>query len=237
WNGSTWIPSSTGTYNIVPSTSECRFSCIENHVWNGTQCVEGRIAVCTAKPANTEWNDGDKNGTYIQTWNGSSWQPEIVTTYNTTEGDCQYVCLIGYYWEDNLCRELQWSLKAPSEKTWSQAISYCNNLVESGHSDWRLPTISELRTLIQNCPATETSGECTVTDECLYYSSCRHTACDGCSPSGSDGRYSKLGDTEWFWSSSTQPDISTNAWYVLFRDGKVSFHPKANSLSGMRCVR
>ena len=42
----------------------------------------------------------------------------------------------------------QWSNKAPSEMKWIDAVDYCNNLNEGGYSNWRLPNIDELKTLI-----------------------------------------------------------------------------------------
>ncbi|MGI6393849.1 MAG: DUF1566 domain-containing protein [bacterium] len=130
---------------------------------------------------------------------------------------------------------LYWSLKASSSKTWEEAVAYCDNLEESGHSDWRLPTISELRTLIQNCPRTETGGECGVTDDCLedsYWSD----ACRGCDYA-SDGRYSKLGDTGGFWSASEPSDVTHYAWSVSFYDGLVGNSYKGNCGGHVRCVR
>ena len=37
---------------------------------------------------------------------------------------------------------------APGTYTWAQAISYCENLTLGGHSDWRLPTIEELDSIV-----------------------------------------------------------------------------------------
>ena len=58
------------------------------------------------------------------------------------------------------CHKLQWSNRSPEKMNWPKAIDYCRNLNEGGYSNWRLPDIDELRTLIKNCPKTETGGEC-----------------------------------------------------------------------------
>ncbi len=121
--------------------------------------------------------------------------------------------------------KLEWSNIAPNSMTWGEAKKYCENLKEGGYSDWRLPTISEFRTLIQNCPATETGGECKVTDSCLLSDKCSTDACLGCKYF-EDGRYSKLGDTEWFWSSSEPGVQKVGAWTVSFNLGSVSPSPK-----------
>lgn len=129
-----------------------------------------------------------------------------------------------------------WSDKADSEMTWQEAQDYCSNLTSCGYSDWHMPTISELRTLIQNCPATQTGGECGVTDSCLSYSDCRNDACNGCFISDSSNK-SKLGDTGWFWSSSVPSDNSNYAWYVYFGQyGQVYDNNKSTNYS-VRCVR
>ena len=127
-----------------------------------------------------------------------------------------------------------WSNPAPKKMSWSEANKYCENLVENGSSDWRLPTISELRTLIKNCPATETGGACKLTKDCLSYNDCRKNACDGC---GSDnpGKYSVFGDIEGFWSSSEQSDLTIIAWSVYFANGGVYANGK-NAKYYVRCV-
>jgi hypothetical protein len=44
---------------------------------------------------------------------------------------------------------LMWQQETPDGyKTWEQALSYCENLTLGGHTDWRLPTINELRSLV-----------------------------------------------------------------------------------------
>ncbi|MFO7736362.1 MAG: hypothetical protein R6W70_09150, partial [bacterium] len=119
---------------------------------------------------------------------------------------------------------LCWSDKT-SEMNHSDAISYCEGL--GGH----LPTISELRTLIQNCPDTETGGACGVTDECLSYSNCWNDTYGGCSFDDS-GKYSVFGDKGRFWSSSVLSDNADIAWYVYFSNGNVATLQSAFSSSG-----
>jgi len=126
-----------------------------------------------------------------------------------------------------------WSKKSPKQMPWADAKIYCENLVEDGSSAWRLPRISELRTLIKDCPATKTGGSCKVSDDCLS-NNCWSKACYGCSTK-TDGRYSKLGDTEYLWSSSKWSDDSSTAWYVNFERGYV-YVPGEDYAHYVRCV-
>ena len=55
-------------------------------------------------------------------------------------------------WND-LSTGYGWSSKADTNRwTYYGAIDYCRNLSAGGVSNWRLPTISELRTLVRNHP-------------------------------------------------------------------------------------
>ncbi len=122
---------------------------------------------------------------------------------------------------------LNWSDQAPEGKSRIEAIRYCQSM------GGRLPTISELRTLIQNCPATQTGGRCRVTDNCLSWS-CRD-ACRGC-PSDSSGKYSVFGDTGWFWSSSGRAGAVGGVWYVDFCDSRIDCSSRHGN-GNVRCVQ
>ena len=125
---------------------------------------------------------------------------------------------------------LIWSAKSSTDMSWDKAVSYCERM---GSSGWHLPTISELRTLIQHCSSTVTGGSCGVTDTCLS-SDCRNDAC-GCSSNTSSN---KLGDRDWVWSSSVKSDDSYLAWGVNFYFGSVNSDSKRYDYEHyVRCVR
>ena len=133
-----------------------------------------------------------------------------------------------------------WSNKAESGMAWQDAKDYCDNLTECGYSNWRLPTITELRTLIQNCPGSVTGGGCKVNDTCSemssdIYTTCKNSNCYGCDSSTS-GKYSKLGDLGDFWSSTVQSNNSNNAWGVNFYKGEVNSYKKSTTCH-VRCMR
>jgi len=76
---------------------------------------------------------------------------------------------------------LMWQVDPPeSEFVWSEANTYCQNLSLAGFDDWRLPTISELRSIIRGCNGTSLVGECGVFDNCPNYETCYNNSCHGC---------------------------------------------------------
>ncbi len=105
WSGSEWLPTTTGSYNTTSSTSECRYKCGTNYTWKNSQCVaDTKDGTCSSKPANTVWNDNDRNGKFTQTWSGTSWSPaSYASTYNKTAGICTYTCIAGYIWNGSSC--------------------------------------------------------------------------------------------------------------------------------------
>jgi hypothetical protein len=134
---------------------------------------------------------------------------------------------------------LCWSNASKETMKWGDAIDFCTDL------GGRLPNISELRTLIKNCPATEhpkPSGQdddwCGVESDCsslecylsgLDINDFENTPCTGCAfDEESSGKYSVFGHTVRLWSSSIYEDTPDYGWYVFFYSGHVSFNPKAD---------
>ncbi|MBI5528066.1 MAG: SUMF1/EgtB/PvdO family nonheme iron enzyme [Deltaproteobacteria bacterium] len=125
--------------------------------------------------------------------------------------------------------------------TYDEAIVYCGDLYLDGHDDWRVPTISELRSLIRGCPDTQTGGACGVTDSCLE-DSCRWQGCSGCLLLGGPGEggcywdAALRGPCYFYWSSSSYAGATSLAWYVFFFYGNVDYFVKPPTL-WVRCVR
>lgn len=143
---------------------------------------------------------------------------------------------------------------ADVEMTLAEALEYCGNLSLDGHDDWRLPSISELRSLILACPVTETGGACGVTDCCLsgwdcWTGECTAMECYTVEGPGIDGCHWKPdlhGVCKWYWSSSIdndhnpeydEPDAVDSVWAVNFSAGIVNGSPIDWGKSHVRCVR
>ena len=127
---------------------------------------------------------------------------------------------------------------------WDAAKTHCSDLDLAGHTDWRLPNIGELRSLIRGCPATEQgSATCKVEEGGCLDSTCNDgSLCKYCSSNGgpADGCYwpdEMQGACSWYWSSSPVEDIDDYAWYVFFSHGFVDDLVVYLDNYGVRCVR
>ncbi len=123
---------------------------------------------------------------------------------------------------------------------WQTAIDYCNDLSLDGHSDWRLPTISELRSLIRGCPETETGGSCQVEDDCLSSFCFRYCTACTLAKGPADGCYwpdAMEGMCAYYWSSQIVEDTGRHAWTVLFIGGLIINMEFAVNHTFARCVR
>jgi len=136
------------------------------------------------------------------------------------------------YLKDRRIGNLIWSNRSSKGMNWDDAVNYCRNLSEGGFTDWRLPTISELKTTIKNCQSG--SSSCRISDSCLS-SSCHSSSCYCNLRANNGGYYSKLGDGIWLWSSSTNSGKADFAWCVNFRDGHVFDFNKTLGIN-VRCV-
>lgn len=137
---------------------------------------------------------------------------------------------------------LMWQNGDACDLKWVQAKNYCANLNWGDFDDWRLPTPSELRSLIRGCAATATGGDCGVTDECLAYMMCWNPPCNGCSffgGPGPEGRYwpAELSGDGWiYWSFFQVDENSDTAWRVHFYNALVSYNDIEKRYCA-RCVR
>ena len=137
-------------------------------------------------------------------------------------------------WRDSSCG-LAWQQDSGPTLLWTDAVAYCEGLDLAGLV-WRLPTIGELRCLVDGCQETALDGDCEVTDECTG-TGCLTTACDGCGDAETIDCYwsSQLGAgcDDPLWSASTMDEES--AWLLHFRDGSIS-HDELTEGHLVRCV-
>jgi len=102
---------------------------------------------------------------------------------------------------------LQWQDDAPALMTWQLAIDYCEALTLGGQSDWRVPNINELNSLV---------------DDTLF------------NPAINPAFLNTISNG--YWSSTTLASSTATAWLVYFDDGGQGGNGKANN-DYVRCVR
>ena len=109
----------------------------------------------------------------------------------------------------DLGTSLRWQIGTGGSLPWSNAGEYCNALVLAGFSDWRLPTVQELLTLV--------------------------TAETGKGGSYRDGVFYSNAFNDW----SSEEVSSTEAYAVVFshKDGAVEKDKNIDNSINSRCVR
>lgn len=162
------------------------------------------------------------------------------STTGTTFG-CYYDSATGKEWEEPP------STSSTVTYNFNGARDYCANLTLGGHDDWEMPSISELRSLIKGCSATQTGGTCRVTDGCYAYNCYLASECNGsaqtCYPMAGPGAIGCYWDStllggssrcdQKFWSCAHP---STEAWTVNFATAEIAaWH--ASFQGGVRCIR
>jgi hypothetical protein len=136
---------------------------------------------------------------------------------------------------------LTWQVSPTDNISWEKAKAYCETLTLDTLSDWRLPTISELRTLVRGCVDTETNGACGLADTCRDWTSCRNIPCDGCTTgegpaSGCYWPGELKGQCSLYWSSTEDERAADEALYLHFGDGGLFNHSMDAGLF-VRCIR
>jgi hypothetical protein len=133
----------------------------------------------------------------------------------------------------------------PYEAAYGEADGYCVALAWSGYSDWRLPSISELRSVIRDCRATETGGSCGVTDNCNNEYQCWNGACYGCNLNGGPGQGGSYwppelicfeGSSVVYWSATYNSGWDGDGWFVEFNTATINQGDMGQPYS-VRCVR
>ena len=101
-------------------------------------------------------------------------------------------------WQDN---------EVGTEVTWEDTLERCESLELDGHSDWRVPNINELTSIVDKSK----------------YSPAIRSVFENTSSSN-------------YWSASTGESYKYNAWGVYFSYGYMYSNLKGNNLY-VRCVR
>jgi hypothetical protein len=148
---------------------------------------------------------------------------------------------------------LMWQDPPAEMLGWDEAVAYCEYLAWAGYSDWRLPSISELRSLVRGCPATMTGGECLVEDDCLsidcWNEPCWAPPCgefegpgiDGCywdeSLTHYENQWGNVCGISWSTSPYTEDDLGHLKFAVSFASGWLNSQDFQASGYTARCVR
>lgn len=131
--------------------------------------------------------------------------------------------------DNRMSRKFRVQKSNPGQKTWSDAVSYCNNLNEEGKTDWRLPSQRELMMIwLLGGNSNVTSGDK------------NNTGVGSASkPVNTPYIYQQSGFTafsaDFYW-SATEYSAGSRVWAVYFIGGNTGTNGKLNSYY-VRCVR
>ena len=245
-----------------PDTNECVAECVLNENCSATQfcndqgecetlpCGSHNCSGCCS--ADGVCMDGDEHSACGM---GGAPCESCDADDICSEGSCGEPPVVAGRWRingDGTVSDIQenrmWTQEdAGTDMSWADARTYCLNLSLAGYSDWRLPLIQEIRSLIDGCSGREEGGSCPVVDPDCLESDCRVISeCGGCSNDGGPGEhgcYWHMGVWEGqcgrrHWSSSEVSDNTERAWFVYLRQARVDNFTKTNVTQyGVRCVR
>lgn len=149
-------------------------------------------------------SDGTKSlGNHVRAVRGGQPLPEVryIDHGNGTVTDT----VTGLMWQQETALDGEGKT---AEMTWQDALSYAEKLTLGSHSDWRLPTIKELSSLVDRN---------------------RHNL-------AINTTFFPNTATPYYWSSTTEADNPSRAWGVVFNRGEDGYGYKSN-LNCVRVVR
>jgi len=119
---------------------------------------------------------------------------------------------------------LMWQIKIDWEpynfNERGKVFAYCKNLNYAGFTDWKVPTIDELRTMIVGCPSRE---KCRLSENCLDIRRCWTASECMCHPRKGPGEQGYYFDEEvWLNGKTYKEVVNANFWTsnVTLTDGE-----------------
>ena len=108
WNGTEWLPITTGSHSTDSVQNQCRFHCNNHYSWNGATCeAETRIRSCEDLP-NTTAYEYNVASSITQHWDESvsGFVPSLTPEYGTetTTAYCRFKCKENYEWKNGSCQ-------------------------------------------------------------------------------------------------------------------------------------
>ncbi len=225
------IEHSTGLCLKKSSLGEPLCQCDEGFYWKNGKCnspcednpceeVEGADGICTVTDSE-HYICGCLEGYYNLPGAGSS-----CVSIKSCGGN-------GLPCKNSSAKTL-WAFPAERFMKWERAKQYCEDLKDFGYTDWRLPTIDELRIFETGCQKVKPDGECKASEKnsCLSAACLENCKCNDLSEEEFLRQY------DFIWSSSIRSDnhnlvLGWNSGFI----GSFSSVNSANVQGEVWCVR
>ena len=148
WNGTEWEPSAIGSYNETEKVNECRFKCVQNYDWTGMRC-KGLLEreICTGQNKCYETSLAMTCPAEVEYFFGQDTQYAKLGFCAPKSFSVKTISNQGIVIDNNT--GLEWQQTPPNNTYyWNDAKTYCDSLFYGGYSDWRLPSMKELMSII-----------------------------------------------------------------------------------------
>jgi len=138
-------------------------------------------------------------------------------------------------WKDPTT-DYYWQITPPADKmTRTAAGQYCSDLTLGGRDNWYMPNLPMLRTLVRDCPASQTGGACVFNND--EYCS-KNDKCNGCG--AKEGCYwdeNLEGTCADYWSGAcTSAIYGTFYYYINFATAAMDGVKGTTTTRYVRCI-